>query len=192
MKHHCGDKKILRPSYLHNGISYAGKIETEPTIFDHSRYSDNLAQDRCISSTKVSNVVVSRRLPHRFVSFVLTNQNTGIKNIRCPWKICMYSEKTTLLQWNKCLCNFFAVFPISRSFVCVYYQAVILIFNCVYTPNFLGLGKLSKFNSAMFCDTKDFTENRLVSFTIWPNSQSIKLQERHSHSLGPVSIICMT
>ena len=25
-KSHCGDKTILRPSYLHNGISYAGKI----------------------------------------------------------------------------------------------------------------------------------------------------------------------
>ena len=24
-KPHCGDKTILRPSYLHNGISYAGK-----------------------------------------------------------------------------------------------------------------------------------------------------------------------
>ena len=25
-KSHCGDKKILRPSYLHNGISYTGKM----------------------------------------------------------------------------------------------------------------------------------------------------------------------
>ena len=24
-KPHCGDKTILRPSYLHNGISYTGK-----------------------------------------------------------------------------------------------------------------------------------------------------------------------
>ena len=24
-KSHCGDKTILRPSYLHNGISYTGK-----------------------------------------------------------------------------------------------------------------------------------------------------------------------
>ena len=23
---HCGDKTILRPSYLHNGISYTGKM----------------------------------------------------------------------------------------------------------------------------------------------------------------------
>ena len=33
-KSHCGDKKILRPSYLHNGISYTGKttfyIESGP------------------------------------------------------------------------------------------------------------------------------------------------------------------
>ena len=26
MKSHCGDKTILRPSYLHNGISYTGKM----------------------------------------------------------------------------------------------------------------------------------------------------------------------
>ena len=25
-KSHCGDKTILRPSYLHNGISYTGKM----------------------------------------------------------------------------------------------------------------------------------------------------------------------
>ena len=25
-KFHCGDKTILRPSYLHNGISYTGKM----------------------------------------------------------------------------------------------------------------------------------------------------------------------
>ena len=25
-KYHCGDKTILRPSYLHNGISYTGKM----------------------------------------------------------------------------------------------------------------------------------------------------------------------
>ena len=25
-KSHCGDKRILRPSYLHNGISYTGKM----------------------------------------------------------------------------------------------------------------------------------------------------------------------
>ena len=25
-KHHCGDKTILRPSYLHNEISYTGKM----------------------------------------------------------------------------------------------------------------------------------------------------------------------
>ena len=27
-KSHCGDKTILRPSYLHNGISYTGKMAT--------------------------------------------------------------------------------------------------------------------------------------------------------------------
>ena len=26
MKSHCVDETILRPSYLHNGISYTGKI----------------------------------------------------------------------------------------------------------------------------------------------------------------------
>ena len=25
-KSHCGDKRVLRPSYLHNGISYSGKM----------------------------------------------------------------------------------------------------------------------------------------------------------------------
>ena len=28
-KSHCGDKTILRPSYLHNGISYTGKMTSQ-------------------------------------------------------------------------------------------------------------------------------------------------------------------
>ena len=41
-KFHCGDKMILQPYYLHNGISYSGKmtflfyIESGPWLFDQS------------------------------------------------------------------------------------------------------------------------------------------------------------
>ena len=31
-KSHCGDKTNLRPSYLHNGISYTGKIVGNPIV----------------------------------------------------------------------------------------------------------------------------------------------------------------
>ena len=38
-KSHCGDKTILRPSYLHNGISYTGKMSSlywiTPQIANH-------------------------------------------------------------------------------------------------------------------------------------------------------------
>ena len=47
-KSHCGDKTILRPSYLHNGISYTGKTTSlywigaqafQKPAFQHSNYS---------------------------------------------------------------------------------------------------------------------------------------------------------
>ena len=41
-KPHCGDKTILRPSYLHNGISYAGKMSY---LCDQGP-GDGLAHDR--------------------------------------------------------------------------------------------------------------------------------------------------
>ena len=38
-KSHCGDKTILRPSYLHNGISYTGKMTSfywiSPQVFNN-------------------------------------------------------------------------------------------------------------------------------------------------------------
>ena len=45
-KSHCGDKTILRPSYLHNGISYTGKtaslywIMPQSTIWRNNSFED--------------------------------------------------------------------------------------------------------------------------------------------------------
>ena len=40
-KSHCGDKTILRPSYLYNGISHTGKVASLYWIrFQESRYQD--------------------------------------------------------------------------------------------------------------------------------------------------------
>ena len=46
-KSHCGDKTILRPSYLHNGISYTGKttslywIRAQVRLYSHVVYKEN-------------------------------------------------------------------------------------------------------------------------------------------------------
>ena len=49
-KSHCGDKTILRPSYLYNGISYTGKmtslywIRAQVTVNPYTVFPKNLAQ----------------------------------------------------------------------------------------------------------------------------------------------------
>ena len=55
-KSHCGDKTILRPSYLHNGISYTGKIISlywiRAQIGNHNRPSpSSIISIRRIGST---------------------------------------------------------------------------------------------------------------------------------------------
>ena len=46
-KSHCGDKTILRPSYLHNGISYAGKITYLYWIRAQGMHEAKLDQEKC-------------------------------------------------------------------------------------------------------------------------------------------------
>ena len=41
-KSHCGDKTILRPSYLHNGISYTGKMTSLYWIRYQSLYGNSM------------------------------------------------------------------------------------------------------------------------------------------------------
>ena len=49
-KSHCGDKTILRPSYLHNGISYTGKttslywIKAQMTLGNTGNFSVNICE----------------------------------------------------------------------------------------------------------------------------------------------------
>ena len=51
-KSHCGDKTILRPSYLHNGISYTGKMTSLYWIRaqDVNRHSDMMVQENSAST----------------------------------------------------------------------------------------------------------------------------------------------
>ena len=55
-KSHCGDKTILRPSYLHNGISYTGKTASlywiralDPTISSVEGTTDHMDLDMTIA-----------------------------------------------------------------------------------------------------------------------------------------------
>ena len=54
-KSHCGDKTILRPSYLHNGISFTGKATSLYWIG---------AQDTCVL---VKNTCVCKWLTHKYL-----------------------------------------------------------------------------------------------------------------------------
>ena len=47
-KSHCGDKTILRPSYLHNGISYTGKMSS---LYWIGALVLQTSQDQCITYT---------------------------------------------------------------------------------------------------------------------------------------------
>ena len=46
-KSHCGDKTILRPSYLHNGISYTGKMTSLYWIRAHNLSSPHPRYPSC-------------------------------------------------------------------------------------------------------------------------------------------------
>ena len=56
-KSHCGDKMILRPSYLHNGISYTGKM----TYLYWIRALDSL------SAITIDNAIYHINYAHHFV-----------------------------------------------------------------------------------------------------------------------------
>ena len=67
-KSHCGDKTILRPSYLHNGISYAGKTTSLYWI-----------------RAQVSNVWVSNYIPQLWDVITYTC-SIALNTITCCWR----------------------------------------------------------------------------------------------------------
>ena len=62
-KSHCGDKTILRPSYLHNGISYTGK--TTSLYWIGALVANHMTELGSLQSTQVlvSNSVISAPNP---------------------------------------------------------------------------------------------------------------------------------
>ena len=68
-KSHCGDKTILRPSYLHNGISYTGKMTSLYWI--RTQYSFGLLHWQAIS--KVSEIVMHPGVPLTLIAACINN-----------------------------------------------------------------------------------------------------------------------
>ena len=84
-KFHCGDKTTLRPSYLHNGISYTGKTTSSYWISPPAAYKSPLIQG--ISGTyqeKMPNVYPTMMSSHGNVLFITLhwrhNDHDGISN----------------------------------------------------------------------------------------------------------------
>ena len=101
-KSHCGDKTILRPSYLHNGISYTGKMTSLYWIRAQgdvvhwsscSRMTDLFTHRTCTNSDSTSGV--SLLLMHGNGVFLLVFSKSFTSRLRHsinlpsepPWQI---------------------------------------------------------------------------------------------------------
>ena len=78
MNSHCRDKTILRPSYLHNGISYTGKMTSlywiRALAFDSNKGLDEL--NKCLS-------VLGQMYIKGFLPSMIAFRSTKAKVGRC-------------------------------------------------------------------------------------------------------------
>ena len=86
-KSHCGDKTILRPSYLHNGISYTGKTTSlywiRPLVCQKSGYSGEVRHSGKIFITAKPLIKVHQipKLIYLVLQFFLPyTLNPGVKS----------------------------------------------------------------------------------------------------------------
>ena len=97
-KSHCGDKTILRPSYLHNGISYTGNTTslywiraqylTElGKVYRHPIHGHNSSSLHGIPHHKLSSAILNNVVKSNKTLFGI-NDNDTLKNIwliLCLW-----------------------------------------------------------------------------------------------------------
>ena len=87
-KFHCGDKTVVRSSYLHNGISYAGKIKSLYWIralsLDKVYYGIALSVSPC-TCLSISCVLDNKR-KYFLESFLYWTQGILGHICKCYWK----------------------------------------------------------------------------------------------------------
>ena len=74
---HCGDKTILRPSYLHNGISYTGKMAS-------------LFWIRALSSDRWPLMTVNPPVGYTTITFTIGKANPIL--LHRVWLLCFWYE----------------------------------------------------------------------------------------------------
>ena len=83
-KSHCGDKTVVRSSYLHNGIPYTGKMTSLYWI----RALLSLAfVNKCNQNIQKVKYILSDKTPNGFPSQRASNAaNNGAIMINLPWQ----------------------------------------------------------------------------------------------------------
>ena len=87
-KSHCGDNTVVRSSYLHNGISYTGKMS--------SLYWVRALALRCFVTGAIAPVAIPMNL-HIIVWYITTTNRMSIfTDMYSIWEIPEWSNSTTL------------------------------------------------------------------------------------------------
>ena len=124
-KSHCGDKTILRPSYLHNGISYTGK-STSLYWFGALWFSH---EGNFTEMLKISIIRVCCKILHLNVSPFLSwdNELRYTMDIEIL-VITIYLEVLIYWDWGKMAAVLYTPFP--NSFPCLKF----LVFWLAFVP----------------------------------------------------------
>ena len=138
-KSHCGDKTILRPSYLHNGISYTGKMTSLYWIGALIFIANVKQAGSCLCGIFYSLIGVSIQKCYEFQMHNYTLHSTKLKGVHwfhlvrlfvCP-SVCLWTESCPLCIFHK---------TSQIHFICTYlinqFQMVCCVLSFVKIPNF--------------------------------------------------------
>ena len=119
-KSHCGDKTILRPSYLHNGISYTGKTTSLYWIGALMAYFRKESPVVESLPTLIPQVTFTHRCP--FLINVLTVSH-GLFDIINPLSGRTWNSWTTYLCNVEPLCNVLS----HKNLICVIVIVIVIV-----------------------------------------------------------------
>ena len=118
-KYHFGDQTILRPSYLHNGISYTGSMTSLYWI---------MAQCPCEYAIICYHWIwIQNLLPGVNFYFSSVQAYHGFTGIQMWWQL--FSDFENLLMNSKCCDSFWAIF-------CVEFRALLFNLSIICIPHY--------------------------------------------------------
>ena len=120
-KSHCGDKTILRPSYLHNGISYTGKMSSLYWI-------------RALDPS-LTHLPPNAAYMRQGTGSILVQEMAWRRPWKCFWKCrCMSGSLTITYIKKSVICKAVAILSLPQ---CVKLWSVRIIFMLEHSYNFV-------------------------------------------------------